>query len=79
MIAIIVATPQIADGRFFHISHSIMPENTGALPMVATVPIATPVRRIDEKKRPWKRAILAAAKIVHFHDQCRKLIFLKKL
>ena len=50
--AIIVASPHTAVGRVFHTSHSKTPENTGALPIVATVPMAIPVRRMDEKKRP---------------------------
>lgn len=69
--AINVASPHTAVGRVFHTSHSNTPENTGALPIVATVPMAIPVRRMDEKKRPWKNAILAAAKIVHFHDHLK--------
>ena len=54
IIAINVASPHTAVGRVFHTSHSNTPENTGALPIVATVPMATPVRRMDEKKSPWK-------------------------
>lgn len=52
------------------------PANTGALPIVTTVPTATPVKQTDVKNRLWNRAIVIAAKMVHFHDQLRKEIFL---
>ena len=70
-----VAIAHTRVGRTFQKIHSMNPANTGALPIVTTVPTATPVKRTDVKNRLWNRAIAIAAKMVHFHDQLRNEIF----
>src|SRR5690606_2313956 len=42
--------------------------------IVTTVPTATPVNRIEVKKKHWNNAIVIAARIVHFQLQVLKLI-----
>ena len=44
-------------GRNLKNSHSIIPENTGALPIATTLAIATPVKRTDEKNNSWNNDI----------------------
>lgn len=67
--------PHTLLGFFFQKSISMIPEKTGELPIVTTVPIATPVNRIEVKNKHWNNAIVIAAKIVHFQDQDLNLIF----
>ena len=61
IIASTVAISHTRVGRRFNNNHSIIPEKTGALPIVTTVPIATPVNLTEEKNKYWKTAIEMAA------------------
>ena len=49
----IVEYHHILDGRVFKNNHSKTPDNIGALPIVTTVPTATPVTMTAEKKSGW--------------------------
>jgi hypothetical protein len=51
--AIIVATNQRRDGRSPRTKMPNNPAHTGPLPMVTTVPTATPVRATPAKKNGW--------------------------
>lgn len=52
------------EGRILKYNHSKSPDNTGALPIAITVPIATPVMETAEKNNGWYAAILKEANIV---------------
>src|SRR5699024_7449391 len=56
-----VESHQTPEGLVLKVIHSIMPENTGALPIAATVPTATPVRLTAVKKNGWNSAMESAA------------------
>ena len=72
-----VALNHIFVGRFLCISHSMIPENIGALPIVTTVPMAIPVRRMEVKKQYWKIAMANADKISSFPWPIPKIDFPK--
>lgn len=74
-----VDIPQILVGRNFKNNHSIIPENTGALPIATTLAMATPVNRTEEKNNSWNKDIQMAAYKVSFHGQVLNLIFFSRI
>lgn len=69
-----VAITHFRPGLFLKKNHSINPANMGELPIVTTVPTATPVKFTEVKNSGWKNAIAIAAKMVCFHDHFLKFI-----
>lgn len=64
-----VAIAHVLPGCLFKYIHSIIPAKIGELPIVTTVPTATPVKFTDMKNNGWNNAIAKAAKKVCFQDQ----------